>query len=92
MCRKVAAYHSSLYNPSPYQTIAITRALVNLFATMGMPDILHFDQGRTLRVLCLSRLLMHLDYKSHIPQPTTLKGCLHGAFQPFFAAASMHLM
>ena len=44
--------------PLPNQkAITITRALVNLFATMGMPDILHSDQGQNFESAVLKQTL-----------------------------------
>ena len=44
--------------PLPNQkAITITRALVNLFATMGMPDILHSDQGQNFESAALKQTL-----------------------------------
>ena len=34
----------------------IVKALVNLFATMGLPDIVHRDQEQIFEVLCYGRL------------------------------------
>ena len=59
--------------PLPNQmAITITKALVNLFATMGMPEIV-LTKVRTLRVWCSSKLLRHLAYKSPTLQPITHK-------------------
>ncbi len=44
--------------PLPDQTASrITNALVKLFATLGLPDILHSDQGRNFESMILRQTL-----------------------------------
>ena len=48
---------------SNQKAITITKALVNLFATIGMPQIVHSDQGQNFEsTICLRTPLMHLRY------------------------------
>ena len=61
--------------PLPNQkAVTITKALVNLFAAMVYLRFYTLIRDRISRVLCLSRPLMHLEYRSHTPLPTTRKG------------------
>ena len=41
----------------PLKAITITKALVNLFATMGMPQIVHSDQGQNFESMVLKNTL-----------------------------------
>ena len=53
--------------PLPNQkAITITKALVNLFATIGMPQIVYFDQGQNFESAMLKNTLDAFGiYKSH---------------------------
>ena len=52
--------------PLPNQkAVTITKALIKLFSTMGLPQILYSDQGQNFESAVLKQFLMHLGYRSH---------------------------
>ena len=81
--------------PLPNQkAIIITKALVNLFATIGMPQIVHSDQVQNFEsTICLRTPLMHLGYVSHTQRPIIHKAMalLRGSIA-LFCNSSAHTL